>query len=205
MGVSIKQKPDGKAIVYVHYRGRRLNRTCPNDEVAQELAKMFIKQLAMDPDAIFRKPEPMKPTFRQLSKEWLARIAKDTKETTYNRYNQLSRDYVLPAIGSKRVDEIKKHQIADALEKAHDDGKSVSTLGLIRTCFSGPLGIAAFREYIPANPADGILKQLGYSRKKERSQKAHKTNSLPRNRSTLSWSHAMNNIQNIYRFFSSYL
>jgi integrase len=46
--------------------------------------------------------------------------------------------------------------------------RSVASLELIRTCFSGPLSIAVFRELIPANPASGILKQMGYSRKKER-------------------------------------
>jgi len=45
---------------------------------------------------------------------------------------------------------------------------------LIRTCISGPLEIAAFREMIPANPANGILKQMGISRNNERKRNGAK-------------------------------
>ena len=74
-------------------------------------------------------------------------------------------------LGSKRIDQIKKADIADVIEATLKAGKSYSAAGLVRSCVSGPLEIAVFREMIPANPANGIFKQMGISRSTEKKNK----------------------------------
>jgi len=180
MGVKIREKIKGSGVywVFVAQDGRRRSLKAGSYDVAEEVAKRLTIKLSDDPDSVFKQREKPKPQFKKLSEEWLAKIKKKAKDTTYNRYHQLLQDRVLPMVGSKRVDEIRKSHIADVIDKAHDEKLSVSTLGLIRTCFSGPLEIAAFRELIPANPTNGILKQLGYSRTKERNNGSAKVKFL---------------------------
>jgi len=54
-------------------------------------------------------------------------VDKTAKKSTVKRCCQALNDYVLPVVGSKRVDEIRKADIADALEIAQDKRKSTST------------------------------------------------------------------------------
>jgi len=174
MGVKVREKVDGSGIywVFVAHEGRRRSLKVGKVEVAHEVADRLRIKLSDDPDSVFQQREKPKPRFKQLTKEWMKRVEKKAKSSTVERYCQILEDWVLPAVGTRRVNEIKKSDIADVLEQAHEKKLSVSTLEIIRTCFSGPLELAAFKEMIPANPAYGILKQMGYSRNKERSKEA---------------------------------
>lgn len=170
MGIRVreKQKGSGEYWVFINHAGRRRSLKVGKLEVANEVADRLNIKLKDNPEELFREREKTKPAFKAISKQWLAKVKKKAKTTTVNRYNQLLTDYVLPAVGSKKVDQIRKADIADVIEAAQDRELSVSTLGLIRTCFSGPLDLATFREMIPANPANGIFKQMGISRKDSR-------------------------------------
>ncbi len=161
-------------IVYVNHRGQRLNRTCPSRPVAEELAKLFAVQLMTDPDAIFKKAAPVAPTFKDMSDRWLKRLKRKVaegvkKQTTYDRYFSLLSRFVLPAIGSMRVDAVKKHHLIDIIEAAEDTGLSVSSLGLIRTCLLAPLRFAVARDHIGNNPAEKILTDADVDQKAGRS------------------------------------
>lgn len=174
MGIKVreKQKGSGEFWIFINHEGRRKSVKVGSLAVAEEVAERLTAKLKFDPDAVFKEREAPKPAFKVLAKEWIKKLEKQgRKASTLERYNQLLDDWVLPAVGSKKVDEIKKSHIADVLSKAHDEGLSVASLGNIRTCFSGPLEIAAFREMIPANPTYNILQQIGFSRKKDHKSK----------------------------------
>lgn len=174
MGVRVreKKKGSGEYWVFINHNGRRRSLKVGKLDVANEVADQLQVKLKDNPDEIFKEREKPKPTFKVMSKQWLAKVVKAAKDSTIERYTQVLDSYVLPAAGLRRVDEIRKSTIADAIEEAQDEGLSVATLELIRTCFSGPLELAAFKELIPANPAHGILKQMGISRKNDKKRKA---------------------------------
>ncbi len=180
MGIKVREKERGSGVfwLFINHEGRRRSLKAGNLEVANEVADRLRIKLADNPESVFKEKEGPKPVFRTLAKEWMQKVEKRAKPSTAERYAQLLRDWVLPAVGSKRVDQIKKSDIADVLEQAHDENLSISSLGTIRTCFSGPLEIAAFREMIPANPAYGILKQMGFSNTKERMSRVNEVKFL---------------------------
>ncbi|MBW1869933.1 MAG: hypothetical protein JRI73_11780 [Deltaproteobacteria bacterium] len=167
MGVRVREKCRGSGVfwVFINHEGRRRSLKAGNRDVAEEVADRLRIKLKDNPDEVFVEREKAKPTFKAMSEQWLVKVNKTAKKSTVKRYGQVLNDYVLPVVGSKQVDEIRKADIADALEIAQDKRKSTSTLGLIRSCFAGPLELAAFREMIPANPAHGILRQMGIGRK----------------------------------------
>jgi integrase len=172
MGVKIREKIRGSGIywVFAAQDGRRRSWKAGPLDVAKEVAKRITIKLTDDPDSVFKQREAPKPQFKRLAEEWIIKVGKRAKASTVERYEQILEDYVWPFVGTKRVNEIKRAHIADAIEAAQDKKLSVASLELIRTCFSGPLEIAAFREMIPANPVNGILKQMSISRTTEKKQ-----------------------------------
>lgn len=171
MGVKIREKDKGSGVhwVFVAHEGRRKSFKAGSLEVAQEVANRLIIKLSDDPDSIFKKREAARPLFKTLADEWIDRTKKrGASDSTIERYEQILRDFVLPSVGSKRVNEIKRCHIADAIEAAHSQKQSVASMELIRTCFNGPLEIALFREMISVNPANGILRQMGINRTAEK-------------------------------------
>ena len=164
MGVNVKERPKGSGIwwVFINHKGKRKARKIGSDEkTANEVAKKIEAKLVLG-DFEMEKPQSKCPTFGEYSKKWLAFINVNRRESTYERYSQVLRDHVLPALRKKPLDSISRGEIRDLLmEKAKKLDVSV-----IRDVISGVLGFAVDDELIKSNPITGITKKLGLNKNK---------------------------------------
>mgnify|MGYP001195923714 CR=1 FL=1 len=170
MGVRIREKPKGSGnyYIYIHHEGRRKSVKVGKDrKMAEQIcrqieARLVLGKLSMD-EACKTNDSP---TFMEYAKSWLDFIRKRRKEATYVRYKGLLDNYVLPAIGKMRLDEIRRSDLKKLLMSIHKKGLSDTTVRLCKDVINGPLTHAMDEELIATNPCQGITKTLGLEVKK---------------------------------------
>lgn len=93
------------------------------------------------------------PTVTEFFTEYGERHGK--KNASWISDAQRFRDYLQPALGSKKLSEVSRGMIAQALSEAERLGRSVSTLRNIRGLASGMFAKAIEWGYLEANPVTG--------------------------------------------------
>lgn len=125
-GFGVAAFPTGKKVYVVQFRkdGRSRRATVGEHgrltpEEARSEAKKLLGQVEQGHDPVAaRKAAAAVPTFREIAAEFMARHVKAKKKPrTYESYDVLLRSHVLPAIGGKRVTEIRRAQVS----KLHHD------------------------------------------------------------------------------------
>jgi hypothetical protein len=92
---------------------------------------------------------------------WLHEYIKGLRrQSAFERYQDVLRRYIYPALGNRPIDKIGRGEIRELLLKLYRQGLSRSTICLIRDVIGGPLSFALDEELIPSNPASGITKKL---------------------------------------------
>lgn len=81
MGIKVRERIKGCGIywVFINYQGQRRAIKAGEREVADEVASEFNKKISpghreYNPAEVFKKPEPLKPTFKVLAKQWLEEV-----------------------------------------------------------------------------------------------------------------------------------
>lgn len=165
MAVKIREKEKGSGVYwcFIHHRGRRLSIKAGSLKAAQVAKEYYDAKLLTDPDSLFAPKARVAPTVREMSKRWLA----DAKyrQSTRVRYQTLLDPWVLPAIGSKKVDEVSRADVKGIINAAQKTGLSRSTLELILTTISCTLREAVDEGYIETIPTADVLRKVKGSRK----------------------------------------
>ncbi|MFC2076265.1 tyrosine-type recombinase/integrase [candidate division KSB1 bacterium] len=135
------------------------------------IAKEIEARLAVDSlGLIEKKPEIL--TFREYAELWLVDQVESLvrrgsrRQSTLERYRQVLKHYVYPAIGNKLVDQIKPKDVGDLYQGVIKRGRSSSLVSIVRAVISGPLNLAVYEELIPSNPAKDVLRLLNLERRK---------------------------------------
>ena len=116
MGVKIRERPIGSGIWWVfinHHSQRKAKKIGKDEKLAREVAKKIEAKLALG-DLNLEK-QPKIPTFGEYSQKWLAFIKMNRRESTYERYNQVLRDHILPVFKNKVLDSIIRGDVRDFL------------------------------------------------------------------------------------------
>lgn len=165
MGVNVREKPKGSGVfwVFINHQGRRKAKKVGKDKkLAMEAAKKIRAKLVLG-DLDLENPQAEVATFGEYSKNWLAFIKVNRRESTHERYDQVLRDHILPVFKKKTLNAITRGEIRDFLvSKASDFDISV-----FRDVLSGILGFAVDDEIIKANPVTGLTKKLGLKKDKK--------------------------------------
>lgn len=169
MGVIVREKVPGSGIywIFVSHQGKRKSKRIGSESAAKEAAAKIEARLTLGDFAIEDKPQK-KPLFKEYAGLWRDGYIKPLRRpSTYERYGDILKNYVNPAIGDMEIDTIKRRNIRDLFLKLHQKKYSRSTICLCRDVISGVLGHAVDDELIEANPVSGILKRLNLDREKQ--------------------------------------
>lgn len=171
MGVKVREKKKGSGEwwIFIDYKGKRRAKKFGRDRrKAEEAAKQIEAKLVLGQLGISEPSQAPVTTFDEIAQVWLESYVKPLRrDSTYERYRDILRRHVLPAIGEEPVDQIKRQQLRNLFLHKKKAGLSRSMICLIRDVISGTMGYAVDEELIPANPVFGVLKRLQLERQKQ--------------------------------------
>lgn len=103
-------------------------------------------------------PIPDDPLFGDYIWKYLERAAKEVKETTVKSYHDYARVHVLPALGDKRVREMRPRHLQEFLDDnlLREKGLTVSSAKKIFTVINGALDEAVLSDVIAVNFASSV-------------------------------------------------
>ena len=108
-------------------------------------------------------------TFEDVAHRWLENyVKKRLKRGTIERYESMLNRIIIPVIGLKGINKIKRSDIKALLNNALDQGISRSTVELIRTVVSSIFNTAIDEELVKDNPTTNILKSLNLKKEQQK-------------------------------------
>ena len=171
MGVKIKERPEGSGIwwIFINYNGKRKAKKIGKDKrVAQVVAKKIEAKLALGEMTIDDKYSKT-PTLKEYvygwnnksgecQMGWWEKVALlSLKNSTCCNYKSYLNLTIIPALGTRPINEITTRMISDLVIKKVKEGLRNSTVRNIRNCLSAILRHAANPDgFISSNPARGI-------------------------------------------------
>lgn len=88
--------------------------------------------------------------------KWLSYIEALRKTATYNQYNDIYKKHIKPEIGSRKLSNIKSHDIQSVILSMNKNGMSTWTMKHARKIMNGAFSKAVKDRLIPQNPVVGI-------------------------------------------------
>jgi integrase len=165
MSVKVRERPKGSGIwwIFIDHQGKRKAKKIGKDkrfahEVAKKIeARLVLGDLKLDGDS-----ESNYPLFKDYAHIWLTTYIKQMRrQSTYERYKDALSKYVIPVLGKKPINEIRRGEVRNLLMTIYSRGLSRSYIGIIYATINGPLTYALDEELIMANPIIGLTKRLG--------------------------------------------
>jgi integrase len=167
MGVKVRQKTKGKGNpwwVFVSHNGKRTSRKVGDKKAAEAVASTVRAKLQLG-EFGFEDKKPV-PTFKEYSQKWLRFVESQCRggepkyrESTFEEYEGVLRNHVLPVFKDHRIDSIIKGDVRDFLVSKLD-GLSVKRVMLLKCVLSNVFNFALDDELISTNPTTGITKRL---------------------------------------------
>lgn len=173
MGVKVREKPPGSGIwwIFIDHEGNRKAKKIGKDKrLALDVAKKIEAKLTLGDVGLADKKASSCPTFNEFVKGWTDpqghrhlgwedKVASlSLKSSTRRGYAHLLTTHLCPEFGNSRLDEITSRQISDFILGKLRAGLRSNTVKNLKNCLSAILRHAHIPdEYIPANPARGVL------------------------------------------------
>jgi integrase len=171
MGVKVREKPRGSGIfwIFINHQGKRKSKKIGKDKrLANEVAKKIEAKLTLGDLGVINEDNVKIPTLGEYifgwednegyHAGWLNTVAKlSLKSSTRLGYKHIIKNHVVPAFGSKAINEINPRMIDNFIYKLFNKGLRSSTNKNIKNCLSAILRHAyKHGGYIESNPARGI-------------------------------------------------
>ena len=153
MGVKIKERPEGSGIwwIFIDHKGKRkAKKIGKNKRLALEAAKKIEAKLTLG-DFNLDEGSSKIPTLKEYVDGWTNNIGEkkdgwydkvavlSLKNSTYRSYRLIIDYHLIPAIGSKRLDEISSGMISDLISQKVKSGLRSGTAKNIKNCLSAIL------------------------------------------------------------------
>lgn len=97
--------------------------------------------------------------------EWLEIVKQTRRSSTHCRYEVVLRKHILPVLGGRRLDLIKRSEIRKLMLDLQKNNHSGSNIRLCRDVLRDIYGAAIDEEIVNGNPVKDILKRLGIAKK----------------------------------------
>ncbi len=154
MAVKLKERRPGEWWLYVHHKGKRFAKKLGGDKrAALGIRREVERRLAAGDLRVGREPESTVPTVEQYATRYLAAIEHTVKYATYVDYETSFRLRILPALGSKQLDQLTRVDIKDLALTLRQQGKSARNVRKTIATLSSLLSEAVDDGHIEANPA----------------------------------------------------
>jgi integrase len=157
MGVTVREKPKGSGVwwVFINEKGERQAKRIGSKTAATKVQKEIEVELARDAFHIGRRDIP---TLAQYAEGWLENVVAETrKQNTYRAYKIIVNAHLVPALGSRRLDEITPKDVSDFVVAKKKAGLKTATVNGIKNCLGAMFKRAIHPDgYIKDNPARGV-------------------------------------------------
>lgn len=169
MGVTVRQKVKGRGQpwwVFVAHNGKRKSKMIGDKAAAQKVASAIRERLSKG--ELNLEDARWIPTFGEYSKKWVEGYVKGMRRlSTFERYQEMLENHILPVFKSKPLDKITRGDIRDFLVAKIGQDYSRSTICVFRDVMSGVFNYAIDEEVIKVNPVSGITKRLELRRSRK--------------------------------------
>jgi integrase len=163
MGVKVREKTNGSGEwwVFINYRGQRRARKVGLRSAALDLSKK-IKKKINDKEFNLEDPEADPPVlFKDYADKWMKEhVGISCKESTREDYRTILDLYVLPAFGTRALQEIGRDTVRAFCAEKKEAGRATASIKLMLAVTSGVLGYALENNVIASNPASRAGKFL---------------------------------------------
>lgn len=170
MGVRVRQKVQGKGKpwwVFIAHHGKRRSTKVGDKRAAEKFASEIRLEISRGKLNLEPKAKQI-PTFGEYSDKWLQGYIKAMRRiSTYERYEELLRNHILPVFADKPMDKITRGDIRDFIVSKTAENYARSTVCLLRDVISGVFNYAIDEEVVQVNPVSGITKRLELNRTKK--------------------------------------
>ena len=160
MGVKVRFRK-GAWWVFVDHMGHRRAKRIGDRETADKVARGIREKIARGDLALG--PSSDAQTFRTYATAWMKNAKLGLKASTVVFYQGHLNQHILPALGAKRVSDLRRADCRDLVYACRAKGLSVGTVRGIARTLSTILSQAVDDELLPANPALRMGKYLRHA------------------------------------------
>jgi len=164
MGVIAKERPEGSGVwwIFISHNGKRKAKKIGGRKAAEKAAEQLAAKIALGDLGLFKDKKEI-PTFKEYSQKYLAFIKTNRRESTFERYDGVLAQHILPVFKNRELDTITRGQIRDFLISKSEK----MDVGVLKDVLSGVLSFAMDDEIISSNPVIGITKKLEIKKDKD--------------------------------------
>lgn len=145
---SIYQRNNGSWRAQVTLDGQRIGFTGSTQRECLDWVQMLNNQISAGMTY-----EYTRVTLNEFMTEWLTNIEGSLRNTTLTQYKQVTRDYILPALGNEKVKELSTDQIQRLYKKQLDKGLGARSVKTIHAVLHVALNRAVELGVLSKNPA----------------------------------------------------
>lgn len=145
---TIHKLPSGSWRAQVSLEGRRLSHTSKTRQEAQQ----WIKEISRQIDGGLRSAS-LDIMVTDYMDEWLNGIKVTNQKNSSAQYEQITRDYINPYIGSKRLRDLRTNDVQNLYNKLAGDGIGVYAISKVHTVLHSALQQAVKAGMLHQNPA----------------------------------------------------
>jgi len=154
MGVTVRQKVKGKGKpwwVFINHNAKRKSMKIGDKKAAQRVASAVREKIAKG--ELNLEAQKAVPTFGEYSKNWLTGYIKAMRRlSTFQRYQELLENHILPVFAKKPMDKINRGDIRDFLVSKSGQDRKVD--------MSNQLA-AALKDLLTQRKKEALQKGLG--------------------------------------------
>ena len=159
MGVKLRERRPGEWWLYVDHQGKRFAKKLGHDKrQAAAIRREVERRLAAGDLGIGPTEAPTTPTLAEYADHFLTTIEHTLKYTTYTDYEISFRRRILPALGSKRLDEVTRLDVKTFALALRREGQSVRNVRKTIATLSSLFSEAVEDFHLKGNPATGLRK-----------------------------------------------
>ena len=148
----IYQRKDGSWRAQITLEDRRLSFSAKTRRECQHWIKNTVNQI--DDGLTF---SSTKITLIDYLSNWLTSKKATLRDSTYTHYEQLSRLYIVPHIGSKKLKDLKPENIQVLYNRLLEKEVGIPTIEKVHTVLHGAFAQAVKMGIIPRNPASATI------------------------------------------------
>lgn len=173
MGVKVREKIKGSGdwYVFTNHKGFRGAKQVGSYVAAVEVAEKLEAMLVLKDFGIQTEAEQKAPTLNIYSQIYIEEtVAGVLDDATHERYGEVFKRDILPAMGNMPIDEITPKIVRNLLNKLARDKRTSKSISLTRTVLSTCLTEAVIDGYLKTNP----VKDLAQNRKRHKTVEARR-------------------------------
>ena len=151
-----KVKGSGEWWIFINHQGKRKSKKIGSKKAANGVAREIEKRLASDDLGILKAKIP---TVASYCDEWVTSPIREWSDATRSGYSSILENHIVPHLGSKRLDEVKRLDVKRLIEDVHH--LSSARKKVIAAVLSGIFSSAVEDEIVEVNPCQKMRKYCG--------------------------------------------